>query len=111
MRMQRLFRVSLGLFITLTILTVGKVTPSRVQSQGVFRAASLAAPALDTYDLTWFTIAGGVSTVTSADNVYTLSATVGQHDTGDGQNVYSLSGGFWSGVAPRQTVFIPMVRK
>jgi hypothetical protein len=111
MKMQHLFRLSLGLFITLTILTVGRLTPSLAISQGVYRTANLAAPALDTYDLTWFTIAGGVSTVTSADNVYTLSATVGQHDTGVGQNVYTLSGGYWPGVAPRQTVYIPVVGK
>jgi hypothetical protein len=51
------------------------------------------------YSIDWFKVSGGDSTGTG--DVYAVSGTIGQHDTGGsltGSN-YSLTSGFWSLVA------------
>jgi hypothetical protein len=59
-----------------------------------------------TYDLSWFTIAGGGGT--STGGTYTVSGTIGQSDAGhmSGGN-YTLDGGFWSLFAVVQTPGAP----
>ena len=61
-----------------------------------------------TYDLSWFKIAGGGGT--STGGVYTLSGTIGQPDAGhmSGGN-YSLDGGFWAFIAAVQTPGAPLL--
>lgn len=65
-----------------------------------------------TYDLSWFAIAGGGGT--STGGVYSVSGTIGQPDTGtlSGGN-YTITGGFWSAVvavpssgSPQLTVLV-----
>src|SRR5271157_6306975 len=51
-----------------------------------------------TYDLSWFTVAGGGGT--STGGVYSVSGTIGQADAGTlSGGVYTLTGGFWSAVS------------
>jgi hypothetical protein len=63
------------------------------------------------YSIDWYKVAGGGGASTSA--VYTVSATIGQHDAGGPMlgGSYSLTGGFWSlfavptAGAPMLTIF------
>jgi hypothetical protein len=72
--------------------------------------AAQAAPNVDTYDLSWFTIDGGGVTDSSAGG-YTLSGTIGQPDDNLLSNgVYVLSGGFWSAVLP-YSIFLPVIMR
>ena len=72
--------------------------------------AAQAAPNVDTYDLSWFTIDGGGVTEASAGG-YTLSGTIGQPDDNLLSNgVYVLSGGFWSAVLP-YSIFLPVIMR
>ena len=105
MTKRHVFWFGLGLLAACAILVVGILTPSLARGQ--------AGPAVqvDTYDLSWFTIDGGSSSVTSADSVYSLSATVGQFDGGEVNNIYTLSGGFWPGAVPSQNLFVPLLSK
>jgi hypothetical protein len=68
-----------------------------------------AAPADDTYDLTWYTLDGGGGTLVSADGVYSLSATAGQPDAGSPTNGYTLDGGFWFGADPNRSLYLPAI--
>jgi hypothetical protein len=66
-----------------------------------------------TYDLSWYTIAGGggSSSGTNASNViYSVSGTIGQSDAGtmSGSN-FTLTGGFWGIIAAVQTVGSPFL--
>jgi len=71
---------------------------------------SLLLPALgfaQPYSISWYKIAGGGGTSTSA--TYTVSGTIGQHDAGGpmtGGN-YSLTGGFWALISVVQTPGAP----
>jgi hypothetical protein len=62
-----------------------------------------------TYDLTWSSIDGGGGS--SSGGGYTLDGTIGQADAGSlSGGVYSLGGGFWSGVpALTYSVYLPVV--
>jgi len=106
MKRRQVFWFGLGLLAACAILFVGILTPALARGQ-----AGAAASQADTYDLTWYTIDGGSSPVTSANAVYSLNATVGQADGGEVTNVYTLSGGFWPGVEPLQAIFLPFLRK
>jgi hypothetical protein len=63
------------------------------------------------YDLTWWTVDGGGSTL--AGGSYTLRGTAGQPDAATWQgDTYTLSGGFWGRAAPTgRTVYLPIVLK
>jgi hypothetical protein len=63
------------------------------------------------YDLNWSTIdAGGGS---SASGGYQLAGTLGQPDAGAtlSGGVYSLAGGFWSGVSTGGKIHMPLIRR
>jgi hypothetical protein len=70
-----------------------------------------AAPAHDTYDLTWNTLDGAGGTLTSLDGVYTLTSTAGQPEAGQLANGYTLKGGFWNGVSLNYTISLPLLAK
>ena len=59
------------------------------------------------YDLSWWTVDGGGSTL-GGEGGYALSGSIGQPDAGAlvGSD-YSLSGGFWTGGLHR--VYLPLV--
>ncbi len=58
------------------------------------------------YDLSWFTIAGGGGT--STGGTYTVSGTIGQSDAGHmSGGSYTLDGGFWSLFSVVQTPGAP----
>ena len=61
------------------------------------------------YDLSWSSVDGGGYTFSSGGD-YTLGGTIGQPDAGllSGGN-YSLSGGFWHGMAAAYEVYLPLV--
>jgi len=67
-----------------------------------------------TYNLSWYTIAGGggtsTGTNTASNVVYSVSGTIGQSDAGymAGGN-YSLTGGFWGIIATVQTPGAPFL--
>ncbi len=71
-------------------------------------AAPLAAQTGGSYDLTWWTVDGGGGQVSGGG--YTLTGTVGQHDTGiASRDAYTLLGGFWgSGFVPSR-LYLPLV--
>ena len=62
------------------------------------------------YDLSWWTVDGGGSTLSDDGSGYTLGGTIGQPDAsvwqGDG---YTLAGGFWGGAAVEYRVYLPLV--
>jgi hypothetical protein len=60
-----------------------------------------------TYDLSWFTVAGGGGT--STGGVYSVSGTIGQADAGSTMSggAYTLTGGFWSGAVSVTTPSSP----
>jgi hypothetical protein len=64
------------------------------------------------YDLSWFTVDGGGTTVSSHTG-YSLSGTIGQPDAGVlANNGYVLYGGFWIGVLPPEfSYYIPFVTR
>lgn len=70
----------------------------------------LAATALASgpYELLWYAIGAGGAT--SEGGVYSLSASIGQNaaDSMSG-GVYSLGGGFWSGVPPVYLRYLPVI--
>jgi hypothetical protein len=61
------------------------------------------------YDLTWSTIDGGGGNSTGGG--YQLTGTLGQSDAGAtlSGGGYSLSGGFWGGVAIESKVYLPLI--
>ena len=63
------------------------------------------------YDLTWNTLDGGGGS--SAGGSYQLTGTLGQPDAGSALSggVYSLSGGFWSGVSSGGKVYLPLISR
>lgn len=61
------------------------------------------------YDLTWNTLDGGGYTW-SEGGWYTLGGTIGQADAGAlSGGTYTLSGGFWGGLAPQHRLYLPLV--
>src|SRR5579883_103369 len=61
-----------------------------------------------TYDLSWYKIAGGGGTSTGGS--YTVSGTIGQPDAGTlSGGPYTLTGGFWGVIAAVQTVGAPFL--
>lgn len=62
------------------------------------------------YQLTWWTVDGGGTTFDQDTNSYSLGGTAGQPDaalwSGGG---YTLSGGFWAGVAAEFRIYLPLV--
>ena len=72
--------------------------------------AGLLIPALSLaqqYSIDWYKVSGGGGT--STGGVYAVSGTIGQPDAGAAMNGgnYSLTGGFWSGVAAVPTPGAP----
>jgi hypothetical protein len=62
------------------------------------------------YDLTWNTIDGGGATF-SAGGGYQLGGTAGQPDAGRQSGAgYTLTGGFWGGVA-QYYIYLPLVMR
>ena len=59
------------------------------------------------YSINWYKVSGGGGT--STGGTYQVSATIGQHDAGGPMTggAYSVTGGFWSLVAPVQTPGAP----
>jgi len=75
--------------------------------------AQWAVPALaqSGYDLDWWTVDGGGVSAPPGTG-YTLGGTVGQPDaaTWQGDNGYTLSGGFWTGsAAATYEIYLPVV--
>jgi hypothetical protein len=75
-------------------------------------AGILAGPVMSaraqSYDITWYKIAGGGGTSTNSG--YSLSGTIGQVDAGTmSGGSYSLSGGFWGIYAAVQTPGSPLL--
>jgi hypothetical protein len=69
-----------------------------------------ATPTVDQYEVSWFTYDTGGGTVTSANNVYSLSSTAGQYDAGSQVgNGYTLDGGFWHSGMAGGSIYIPVV--
>jgi hypothetical protein len=70
-------------------------------------ASSTALAALGQYSIDWYKIAGGGGASTGA--AYQVSGTIGQHDAGGPMSggAYSVTGGFWSLIAPVQTPGAP----
>jgi hypothetical protein len=66
-----------------------------------------------TYDLSWYTIAGGGGSSAGTNTnsvVYSVSGTIGQSDAGTmAGGAYSLTGGFWGIIAAVQTVGSPFL--
>jgi hypothetical protein len=94
--MRRTFVVALTILATLAVV-------------------SLASAQSGQWDLTWFTIDGGGATSSSGD-VFALSGTIGQPDTGSlAGGVYTLRGGFWAVAvgsgASISTVYLPLIQK
>jgi hypothetical protein len=72
-------------------------------------SATWMAPAVDTYDLSWNTIAGGGVSFTSAGN-YSLGATIGQSATGPlSGGSYQLDSGSW--LPGKYSSYLPSVSK
>ena len=70
-----------------------------------------AAPAADTFDLSWWSIDGG-GTMNVSVGAYSLSGAIGQPDAGAlSGGEYTLAGGFWGGAALNYAVFLPVVLK
>jgi len=70
-----------------------------------------AAPAADTYDLSWWSIDGG-GMMNASVGEYSLSGAIGQPDAGAlSGGAYTLAGGFWGGAALNYAVFLPVVLK
>jgi hypothetical protein len=84
-------------FALLILAALGSITPALAQEGG--------------YDLDWWTVdGGGVSSPPSTG--YSLGGTVGQPDaaTWQGENGYTLSGGFWTGgAAAAHEIYLPIV--
>ncbi len=76
-------------------------------------AASAAAQAGGSYDLTWNTLDGGGGSVSGG--TYTLDGTIGQADAGNlSGGSYTLSGGYWfaaTSVSLDHQVYLPLVLK
>lgn len=63
------------------------------------------------YEIAWFTIdAGGGQ---SAGGGYVLSGTIGQPEAGSpaSGDSYTLTGGFWPGLAMPARVYLPLVQR
>jgi hypothetical protein len=72
-------------------------------------SATWMVPAVDTYDLSWNTIAGGGASFTSAGN-YSLGATIGQSSSGPmSGTAYHLDSGFW--LPGKFSSYLPLVSK
>ncbi|MGD2105402.1 MAG: hypothetical protein PVJ55_09880 [Anaerolineae bacterium] len=89
------------------ILAVGTVS--------ALSAITLASAQTDVLDVTWSTVDGGGGT--SSDGMrYSLSGTIGQHDSGSmSGDPYALHGGFWVKFARSDVldtmVYLPMVQR
>jgi hypothetical protein len=62
------------------------------------------------FSIDWYKVSGGGGT--STNGPYAISGTIGQHDAGGpmaGGN-FTLTGGFWSLIAPVQTPGAPLLR-
>ena len=60
------------------------------------------------YDLTWNSIDGGGATFSTGGG-YSLGGTIGQADAGAASGgAYALSGGFWAGIPPNYSAFVPI---
>jgi hypothetical protein len=76
--------------------------------------AQAALARVEAYSVDWWTVDGGGGS--SANAPYSLSGTVGQPDAGTmSGGFYSLSGGFWGGVAsakqPGFKIYLPWIDK
>lgn len=65
----------------------------------------------DGYDLSWWTVDGGGSSVgAGSPSPYTLDGTIGQPDAGVWKgNNYTLTGGFWIGGIVERRIYLPLV--
>ncbi len=70
------------------------------------------------FELPWFTVAGGGGVAQSTDGMYVVGGTIGQPDAGmaaSGTGMYTVVGGFWSWAsvpqppAIRHFVYLPAV--
>lgn len=75
------------------------------------RGQAASAPVADGgYDLSWFTVDGGASTLNGDGTSYALGGTAGQPDAAVWQgHGYSLLGGFWGGWSAEHIVYLPLV--
>ncbi|HRA55861.1 MAG TPA: hypothetical protein PLQ83_19540, partial [Thermoflexales bacterium] len=63
------------------------------------------------YDLTWNSVDGGGATFSTGGG-YSLGGTIGQADAGASSGAaYSLSGGFWAGIPPSYSAFVPIAMR
>ena len=62
------------------------------------------------YQLTWWTVDGGGTTFNQDGGDYSLGGTAGQPDAALWSGgAYTLSGGFWAGVAAEFRIYLPLV--
>jgi hypothetical protein len=99
MKRKMMWLLSGALLLGSTVLALA---PSSVESS-ILNAS---------YDLSWWTLDGGGYTFSTGGS-YSLGGTIGQPDAGPtfSNGGYSLTGGFWSGVAAleRYPVYLPLV--
>jgi hypothetical protein len=79
---------------------------------GVLLALALtAAVVVNNFDLSWWTVDGGGSTI-STGGIYTLGGTIGQPDAGLlAGGDYTVGGGFWGGgelQTPPRFIYLPI---
>jgi len=77
---------------------------------GLVLAVSAGSASAQNYSIDWYKIAGGGGT--SSNGQFTLSGTIGQHDSGGPMvgGSFSLTGGFWSLLSVVQSVGSPTIR-
>jgi len=89
------------LVLTLTlvlILFVGHVAAHMANSSG------------GSYDISWWTNAGGGSTIPSTDGSYSLVGTIGQPAAGTSTGgAYNLISGFWAVTQQFYKLFLPLI--
>jgi len=77
----------------------------------VFSIGTASAQTGGGYDLTWNSIDGGGATFSTGGG-YSLGGTIGQADAGAASGgAYSLSGGFWAGIPPSYSAFVPIAMR
>ncbi len=96
--MKRFYLIGLAAVIALLI-----ALPALARSQ--------TAPAVASYEVSWYTIDGG-GVMNASGGAYSLSGTIGQPDAGAlSGGSYTLAGGFWGGAVIDYKVFLPLTLK
>ena len=82
-----------------------------IVASGVTLVGLVSAQSGGGYDLTWNSIDGG-GYMFSTGGGYSLGGTIGQPDAGTlSGGGYTLTGGFWGGIASPYQIYLPLVIK